>query len=222
MENVARPNISITRDYSPRPLISPVQSNSTTTNATEQAYQSTSSTNGTPVVISGGVSGMSVTALQQQPMQIYVDPASKQHYMAIETDQGMQLYPIQIQTDGPVAYSFAPDITSAMATNGGANQTFIMMATGEVEEGSSETLCTMPTARVQTSPSRSNISTRSQKNNELNSRQPQRNISAHTTTYVALAGQETHVQTRSSQKREGAGGKGNKEKVLSTKRPRHS
>uniref|UniRef100_A0A0K0CW76 Nuclear transcription factor Y subunit beta n=1 Tax=Angiostrongylus cantonensis TaxID=6313 RepID=A0A0K0CW76_ANGCA len=39
----------------------------------------------TPVVISGGLGGMSVTALQQQPMQIYVDPVSKQHYMAIES-----------------------------------------------------------------------------------------------------------------------------------------
>ncbi|CAI2347325.1 unnamed protein product [Caenorhabditis sp. 36 PRJEB53466] len=34
---------------------------------------------------------------QQQQMQIYVDPTSKQHYAAMETESGMELYPIMIQ-----------------------------------------------------------------------------------------------------------------------------
>ncbi|VDM56108.1 unnamed protein product [Angiostrongylus costaricensis] len=50
-----------------------------------QLFLESTSSSSTPVVISGGLSGMSVTALQQQPMQIYVDPVSKQHYMAIES-----------------------------------------------------------------------------------------------------------------------------------------
>ncbi|VDK65068.1 unnamed protein product [Cylicostephanus goldi] len=45
-----------------------------------------SSSHGAPVVLAGGVGGMPVTALHQQPMQIYIDPASKQHYMAIESE----------------------------------------------------------------------------------------------------------------------------------------
>lgn len=224
IDNVSRSNMTVNRVYSPHPVITPSQNTSTTTNSSEHTYQSTPSSS-TPVVISGGLGGMSVTALQQQPMQIYVDPVSKQHYMAIETEQGMQLYPIQIQTDGPVAYSFAPDITSTVSTtNGGGNQTFIMMATGDMEEGSADTLCSTATSRNQSTSSRSVTVARAHRHNEFNSRQQAKNGTTSTTTYVSSAGQdENHIQTRSSQKREGAGCKGGREKVmLSTKRTRHS
>ncbi|EPB70304.1 hypothetical protein ANCCEY_10606 [Ancylostoma ceylanicum] len=127
------PGVSGNREYSTRSLVEMTPTTSAT--STGHSYQSTSSSNGAPVVLAGGVGGMPVTALHQQPMQIYIDPASKQHYMAIETEQGMQLYPIQIQTDGPVAYTVAPEVATAMTSNNSSdNQTFIMMATGDVEE----------------------------------------------------------------------------------------
>ncbi|KAJ1350673.1 hypothetical protein KIN20_006530 [Parelaphostrongylus tenuis] len=224
MDNGQRSSVAVNRGYSPRPVVTLPQATSTATTVTEHTYQSTSS-NSTPVVLSGGLGGMSVTALQQQPMQIYVDPASKQHYMAIETEQAMQLYPIQIQTDGPVAYSFAPDIASTLATsNGGGNQTFIMMATGDMEEGSVDTMCSTQTNRIQSTPSRSVTVPRTHRQNEVSNRQQSRNGTTPTTTYVTSSAQdENQVQTRSSQKRDGAGCRGGKEKVmLSTKRTRHS
>ncbi|VDL69582.1 unnamed protein product [Nippostrongylus brasiliensis] len=145
----------MSRDYSNRPAqsLSTSSANShtfqaaATSHASPDLPASTSSSTGTPVVLSSAVSGMSVTALQQQPMQIYIDPASKQHYMAIETEQGMQLYPIQIQTDGPVAYSFAPDVVPAVtSSNGNTNQAFIMMAGGEVDESTMTTISPPPAA----------------------------------------------------------------------------
>lgn len=37
----------------------------------------------------------------------------------------MQLYPIQIQTDGPVAYTVAPEVATAMTSNNSSdNQVF--------------------------------------------------------------------------------------------------
>ncbi|ETN77804.1 hypothetical protein NECAME_10784 [Necator americanus] len=195
--------ISVSRDYSSRPVIG-TTSSATTTTSDGHNYQSTSSSNGAPVVLAGGVGGVPVTALQQQPMQIYIDPASKQHYMAIETEQGMQLYPIQIQTDGPVAYTVAPEVATAMtSSNSGDNQTFIMMASGDVEDSHVSTTLHETTAPVEApsnnndSPSISGLNTRPHSNQ--------------------------HVQTRSSGKRQPTGGKGSVGKVVApTKRSRHS
>ncbi|KAK6012861.1 hypothetical protein OSTOST_21961 [Ostertagia ostertagi] len=153
---------ALSREYSSRAMMASSQPTSTSTVATH-SYQattsshgspdlapSTSSSNGAPVVLASGLAGMSVTALQQQPMQIYIDPASKQHYMAIETEQGMQLYPIQIQTDGPVAYSFAPEVSTAVSSNAGSgNQTFIMMAAADVDDPHANTLAAQSASRGQ-------------------------------------------------------------------------
>lgn len=99
-----------------------------------------------------------------------------------------------------------------------------MMATGDMEEGSADTLCSTATSRNQSTSSRSVTVARAHRHNEFNSRQQAKNGTTSTTTYVTSAGQdENHIQTRSSQKREGVGCKGGREKVmLSTKRTRHS
>ncbi|EFP05077.1 CRE-NFYB-1 protein [Caenorhabditis remanei] len=41
--------------------------------------------------------GNAIALEQQQQMQIYIDPKSKQHYAAKETPNGMELYPLIIQ-----------------------------------------------------------------------------------------------------------------------------
>ncbi|KIH45659.1 hypothetical protein ANCDUO_24299 [Ancylostoma duodenale] len=83
-EVAGSPGVSANRDYPPRSLVEMTPTTSATSGG--HSYQSTSSSNGAPVVLAGGVGGMPVTALHQQPMQIYIDPASKQHYMAIESE----------------------------------------------------------------------------------------------------------------------------------------
>ncbi|VDO18509.1 unnamed protein product [Heligmosomoides polygyrus] len=194
-------------DYSakPPPLMTTVQTMPTQTSSAH-TYQSTSSLNGAAVMLAGGGGGMAVTALQQQPMQIYIDPASKQHYMAIETEEGMQLYPIQIRTDGPVAYSFAPETTTMpSSSNGNQVQTFIMMAAGDDEEQSKAhaPICaptmsssSQRTNRTQASTSSAVSSTarsgsRQQSHNELNSRTHSRN--SNTATYAAAPAAQSEV-----------------------------
>lgn len=185
-------------------------------------------------MLAGGGGGMAVTALQQQPMQIYIDPASKQHYMAIETEEGMQLYPIQIRTDGPVAYSFAPE-TTTMPSSSNGNQTFIMMAAGDDEEQSKAhaPICaptmsssSQRTNRTQASTSSAVSSTarsgsRQQSHNELNSRTHSRN--SNTATYAAApaAQSEVHTPTRPNHKRQSGKGSGGKV-IAPTKRSRIS
>ncbi|KAK6035770.1 hypothetical protein COOONC_26725 [Cooperia oncophora] len=189
------------------------------------------SSNGAPVVLAGGLAGMSVTALQQQPMQIYIDPASKQHYMAIETDQGMQLYPIQIQTDGPVAYSFAPEVSTAVAsTAGSGNQTFIMMATADVDDPHTSTITGQPSARGQTTttnPSCARQAPRTHSHSDFSVRnQPHQPRPTVTTGFVSHATHsEVNAQARQiSQKRHTPpGSKGSGGKVIAPpKRVRHS
>ncbi|KAK6748672.1 hypothetical protein RB195_001343 [Necator americanus] len=236
--------ISVSRDYSSRPVIGTTSSATTTTsdghnyqttstsNATSEIHcePSTSSSNGAPVVLAGGVGGVPVTALQQQPMQIYIDPASKQHYMAIETEQGMQLYPIQIQTDGPVAYTVAPEVATAMtSSNSGDNQTFIMMASGDVEDSHVSTTLHETAAPVEApsnnndSPSISGLNTRPHSNQVISRHQTKNQSTNSTYSTVSASQNNEHVQTRSSGKRQPTGGKGSVGKVVApTKRSRHS
>ncbi|XGW32134.1 hypothetical protein V3C99_010369 [Haemonchus contortus] len=242
IHNGTSSSVAGNRDYSSRPLMTPSQPVSSST-ASAHTYQattsshgspdlapSTSSSTGAPLVLASGLTGMSVTALQQQPMQIYIDPASKQHYMAIETEQGMQLYPIQIQTDGPVAYSFAPEVSTAMSSNAATgNQTFIMMAAADVDEPHATTLSGQSTAREQTATTASSSSCagqtqRSQSQNEFNRHQPRMTSTTASFTSHAMHS-ETHAQARATApKRHGpAGGKGSAGKVVApTKRVRQS
>ncbi|KAK5970353.1 hypothetical protein GCK32_000786 [Trichostrongylus colubriformis] len=233
---------SASRDYS-RPMMTSSQSISSSS-AAPHSYQattsshgspdlapSTSSSNGAPVVLAGGLAGMSVTALQQQPMQIYIDPASKQHYMAIETEQGMQLYPIQIQTDGPVAYSFAPEVSAAISSTVGAdNQTFIMMAAAD--DPNTTTMTAQPSTRGQTTTTPTSNSSsctgqapRTHGHSEFNLRAQPRT----STTTANFAGHPSHNDGNApsrpiTQKRPGpSGGKGTGGKVVAAaKRNRHS
>ncbi|CAJ0600811.1 unnamed protein product [Cylicocyclus nassatus] len=182
---------------------------------------SISSSHGAPVVLAGGVGGMPVTALHQQPMQIYIDPASKQHYMAIETDQGMQLYPIQIQTDGPVAYTVTSEVATTMTSSCNSDsQAFFMMTAGEVENGHNNTA----TTDTSTGNGRSNLDrTHLQSRSEFSNRHQSRNNTL-SITYAATSGQdEESLQVRSNVKRQSAGGKVAAGKAIaSLKRPRHS
>ncbi|KAK6030526.1 hypothetical protein OSTOST_03331 [Ostertagia ostertagi] len=230
---------ALSREYSSRAMMTSSQPTSTSTVATH-SYQattsshgspdlapSTSSSNGAPVVLASGLAGMSVTALQQQPMQIYIDPASKQHYMAIETEQGMQLYPIQIQTDGPVAYSFAPEVSTAVSSNAGSgNQTFIMMAAADVDDPHANTLAAQSTSRGQStatnsSPSCADQALRTHSHSDFNRHQPRT-----TPTTANFVSHAAHSETArsASQKRHGpAGGKGNGGKAIApSKRVRHT
>ncbi|VDM68980.1 unnamed protein product [Strongylus vulgaris] len=135
--NNASPEASGNQEYPQRSSVALSSTTCTTTAGTHTYHTATTahdggdahsgtgntSSTGAPIVLAGGVGGMPVTALHQQPMQIYIDPASKQHYMAIETEQGMQLYPIQIQTDGPVAYTVTSEVATAMtSSSSGDNQ----------------------------------------------------------------------------------------------------
>ncbi|RCN48848.1 hypothetical protein ANCCAN_05132 [Ancylostoma caninum] len=221
------PGVSANRDFPPRSLVEMTPTTSATSGG--HSYQSTSSSNGAPVVLAGGVGGMPVTALHQQPMQIYIDPASKQHYMAIETEQGMQLYPIQIQTDGPVAYTVAPEVATAMTSNNSSeNQTFIMMATGDVEENHLSPISREQVTAAETPSSnnaaRSSHTSRTSNQNECNNRHQTKNQSTNTTYVTAATEQnEGHVQTRSTSKRQPSAGKGNAGKIVApTKKARHS
>ncbi|CAB3405629.1 unnamed protein product [Caenorhabditis bovis] len=60
---------------------------------------------------------MPIAALEQQhQMQIYVDASTKQHYAAMETPQGIQLFPITIQNDPITITNTAESETAEPAT----------------------------------------------------------------------------------------------------------
>ncbi|KHJ99049.1 hypothetical protein OESDEN_00962 [Oesophagostomum dentatum] len=204
----------------------------TTSHGTSELHsgQNNSSSNGAPIVLAGGIGGMPVTALQQQPMQIYIDPASKQHYMALETDQGMQLYPIQIQTDGPVAYTITSEAVTSMTSGSNENQAFIMVAAGDVEDNHINTVSSEPSSAMEATTSNgssarsSTSNARSNNQNDFSIRHHAKNTSSSTTFAATVNAQsEEHMHSRSSTKRQPGVGKNNAGKVVApTKRPRHS
>ncbi|CAI5442264.1 unnamed protein product [Caenorhabditis angaria] len=80
-----------------------------------------------------------ITALEQQTqMQIYVDASTKQHYAAMDTENGVQLYPIQISSSAPITLTNASNIQQSSAipsTSTSSQPTYMYLPDGDAEKG---------------------------------------------------------------------------------------